>query len=96
VIFIDSGLCLRNPLDTTRERDALLESTKPALWTMVVTHTPLLSGNSPDYRPEAPQLCQPVLKKHKVDLMFSGHDHNMQLIEQPNWPVQAIVGPTGK
>jgi tartrate-resistant acid phosphatase type 5 len=96
VVFIDTGLWLRNPVDTTSRLDALLKSTEPALWTVVVTHTPLLSGNSPDYRSEAPQLWQPVLSKHKVDLVLSGHDHNMQLIDQPDWPVQAIVGSGGK
>jgi len=96
VIFIDTGLWLRNPVDATSELGALLKSTESALWTVVVTHTPLRSGNSPDYRPEAPQLWQPVLKQHGVDLVLSGHDHNMQLIAQPDWPVQGIVGTGGK
>lgn len=96
VAFIDTGLWLRNPVDATSQLDALLKSTKPALWTLVVTHTPLLSVNTPDYRPEAPLLWRRVLATHQVDLVLSGHDHNMQFIDQPNWPVQVIVGSGGK
>jgi tartrate-resistant acid phosphatase type 5 len=96
VAFIDTGLWLRNPLDATSQLDALLKSTEPALWTVVVTHTPLLSVNTPDYRPEAPALWQQILTTHQVDLVLSGHDHNMQFIDQTHWPVQVIVGSGGK
>jgi tartrate-resistant acid phosphatase type 5 len=96
VAFIDTGFYLRNPQDTTQQLDRLLSNSPAARWTIVVTHVPLVSGNDSDVPPDARALWQPILAAHQVDLMLTGHDHNMQLIEQPGWPLTAIAGVGGK
>ena len=96
VVFIDSGFWLRSPEDTTSQLEKLLSNSVDTQWTVVVTHTPLISANSSDVPPNGRALWQPILAAHEVDLVLSGHDHNMQLIEDPAWPLWAIVGVGGK
>lgn len=96
IVFVDTGLWLRNPADATTTLDQLLATADPAKWTVVVTHTPLLSGNTLDTQPNAQGLWQPVLQSHGVDLLLSGHDHNMQYLQRDGWPTQAIIGVGGK
>mgnify|MGYP003662792985 FL=1 len=96
VAFIDSGFWLRSPVDASQTLDRLLEAAEPARWTVVVTHTPLLSGNTLDIQAEAQGLWQPILQSHGVDIVLSGHDHNMQYLQQAGWPDQAIIGVGGK
>lgn len=96
VAFIDTGLYVRNPEDVTRVLDQLLAQASPATWTLVVTHTPLTSSNEFSHQPHARELWRPVLQKHRVDAILAGHDHNMQLLEEPGWPTSVIVGVGGK
>jgi predicted phosphodiesterase len=96
VVFIDSGFWLRSPQDTTTQLENLLSTSEASQWTVVVTHTPQVSANSSDVPPNARALWQTILAAHQVDLVLSGHDHNMQLIEDPAWPLWAIVGVGGK
>lgn len=96
VAFIDTGFWWRDPADTTRQLNRLLADAPAAVWTLVVTHTPLVSANTSDTPPGASALWQPLLATHSVDLVIAGHDHNMQLIDQSGWPLTAIVGVGGK
>jgi predicted phosphohydrolase len=96
VAFIDTGLYVRNPDDAARTLDRLLSQASPATWTLVVTHTPLISGNELAHKAGALEAWQPVLQKHRVDAILAGHDHNMQLIERGGWPTSVIVGVGGK
>ncbi|MFT5012411.1 MAG: tartrate-resistant acid phosphatase type 5 [Patiriisocius sp.] len=96
IVFVDTGLWLRSPIDATTVLDQLLATANAAQWTVVVTHTPLISGNTLDTQPIAHELWQPVLESHGVDLLLSGHDHNMQYLQRDGWPAQAIIGVGGK
>ena len=96
IVFVDTGLWLRSPTDVTTVLDQLLTAADPAQWTVVVTHTPLLSGNMLDTQPKAHELWQPALQSHGVDLLLSGHDHNMQFLQRDGWPAQTIIGVGGK
>lgn len=97
IAFIDTGLYLRNPKDAVEQLDRLLGTASPASWTLVVTHAPLVSGNSLAHWPDAVEnLWRPVLTRHRVDAVLSGHDHNMQMIDRDGWPAAFIVGVGGK
>ncbi len=97
VVFIDTGLYLRNPEDAATQLDRLLSSASPAVWTLVVTHAPFVSGNVLAHWPgSVDEIWQPLLKRHRVDAVIAGHDHNMQLIDRNGWPTSMIVGVGGK
>lgn len=95
VAFIDTGLVLRDANNAVRSLDRLLSGPK-ARWTVLVTHKPLTSGNSFDHRPGARALWLEVLNRHQVNLIISGHDHNMQFISPEDAPLQVIQGAGGK
>ena len=51
------------------------------VWKVIVTHNPLFSagkghGNNKDLQ----NLILPILKKYKVDMVLTGHDHNSQYL----------------
>ncbi len=96
VAFIDTGLYARNPEDATRVLDKLLSTTSPAIWTLVVTHTPLVSSNEFSHQPGAEGLWLPLVQRHRVSAILSGHDHNMQFVEKNGWPKTVIIGVGGK
>lgn len=96
IAFIDTGLYARNPEDATRVLDKLLATSSPAIWTLVVTHTPLVSSNEFSHQPGARELWLPVLRRHRVNAIIAGHDHNMQFIDKNGWPNSVILGVGGK
>ncbi|MCW5938828.1 MAG: metallophosphoesterase family protein [Fimbriimonadaceae bacterium] len=50
-------------------------STNPQLWTIVTFHHPVYSTAVGRDNPLIRRVWQPILQKHKVDLVLQGHDH---------------------
>lgn len=77
--------------------EALGKST--AKWKILVGHHPPFSDGehalSSDLR-FVREKIQPLIEKHKIDLMLSGHDHDMQHIRLQETPTQfAVIGAGG-
>jgi tartrate-resistant acid phosphatase type 5 len=77
--------------------DALAGST--AKWKILVGHHPPFSDGDHALGADMPIVRErilPLVKKHKVDLMLSGHDHDMQHIRLKETATQfAIIGAGG-
>ncbi len=73
--------------DSTRQLiwlDSVLTAKKHLDWVVVTGHHPLYSGGkrlteTGDIRSH----LEPILKKHKVDVYFAGHEHDLQHIKPP-------------
>ena len=51
------------------------------IWKVVVTHNPLFSsGKGHGDNKDLQNLILPILKKYKVDMVLTGHDHNSQYL----------------
>lgn len=61
--------------------ESALKSTS-AKWKIVIGHYPLLSCGFHEISTEVQSKLYPLLKKNKVDLYASGHDHNSQILEK--------------
>ncbi len=66
--------------DTIRQLqwlDSVLTNSKEQ-WKIVFGHHPIYSVGNHDNQPELHTQLKPMLEKHKVDIYFSGHEHNLQ------------------
>ena len=96
VVFIDTGLILRDYAEIAQKLDTLLDAATPAHWRIVMSHSMLRTGTREYYNPTLTNQLIPVLKKHQVDAYLSGHDHNLQIIQRAGEPAFIIVGTGGK
>ena len=53
-----------------------------AAWKLVVGHHTIYSGGDHGNTPEALQLIEPLLRKHRVQAYINGHDHDLQHIRR--------------
>lgn len=76
--------------------NSTLTSINPSDWIIVITHCPVLSsGDDGNVTGVAAKLA-PMLQKHGVDLVISGHDHHYERIVNGNvtYMLTATVHPT--
>ncbi|CAI5509895.1 unnamed protein product [Closterium sp. Naga37s-1] len=62
-------------------RAALASST--AKWKIVIGHHPVRSTGENGDSAELVQYLNPILKEHQVDFYMNGHDHNLELFQEP-------------
>ena len=55
-----------------------------AKWKIVIGHYPILSNGFHESSIENRQIVKPLLEKYNVDIYFSGHDHNLQILNEKN------------
>lgn len=48
------------------------------MWKVVIAHYPVYSSGPHGDNPELIQKLEPILRKHRVDLYLSGHDHHVE------------------
>ena len=72
--------------------DATLGASE-AKWKVVLGHHPVYAGTTKDEieRTDLQERLQPLLDKHKIDAMVSGHIHNFQHIRVPDSEVDYFV-----
>jgi acid phosphatase type 7 len=58
--------------------EAALQKGKTATWRFVAFHHPPFNASDSHFKNQWMRLVVPILEKHKVDLVFSGHVHNYQ------------------
>ncbi len=69
-----------------------------ANWQFVVAHHPLFTdgAHAPDGElKKLREILLPVFQKYGVDVMFAGHDHNLQRIVNPAHPTTFIISGSG-
>ena len=101
VLVIDTNFVFGGGL-TSRERKRQeawlkdeLDKPRTAPWLFVFGHHPLYSnGSHGDTRTLIDHL-DPLLRRHKVDLYLSGHDHDLQHIEFKGHPTSFVVSGAG-
>jgi acid phosphatase len=71
--------------------DAELSLSK-ARWKIVFSHHPILSHGSHGGTAELVARLEPILERHGVDLVISGHDHDLQVIPSNKGWVQVVSG----
>lgn len=54
----------------------LAAMTRP--WRVVCTHHPVYSSGRHGPTPRLPEVLEPILRRHRVDLVLSGHDHHYE------------------
>ncbi len=65
-------------------------------WIIVVSHFPVHSVYREAPREDLLNVYLPLCKKHGVDLILSGHDHNYQRFGQPGELIEIVSGGGGK
>jgi len=101
IFFIDTDLWIHK-LDklADKQMDWLADELKSskARWKFVAGHHPLYSngehGADSDTQ-NVRDLLSPLLRKWRVDVYFSGHDHDLQRIEVPGHPTLFIISGAG-
>ena len=96
VVFLDSSPSARRYEYTALELDKLLRESEPAIWTAVVTHTPIRSARDFYSTEQVRNALLPVLNYHDVHAYFAGHDHNLQVLSHASEPLYIISGAGGK
>lgn len=96
VIYLDTSPQSRAHEDTAHQLSKMLASSQHARWTIVSSHVPLRTGSQHYYDQALVDLIVPVLKEFSVDVYFSGHDHNQQLIRRDGEPLFIVTGTGGK
>lgn len=79
LIVLNSLAALKSPKDLQTQSDYLEKvlTDNPQKWTVVSFHHPFFTardGRHGNY-PELREAWQPILERHKVDLVLKGHDH---------------------
>ncbi len=70
-----------------------LENRKRAIWTVVFFHhPPFSSGQAHGSSFLVRQKIVPILEKHHVDLVFSGHEHNYERTKPINGIIYVVTG----
>lgn len=94
-VFFDSMIYLgKNP----QEQDCWLETTlkeSRADWVFVVAHHPVLSVGEHGPTERLQKHLKPLLEEHRVAAYFSGHDHNLQHLQESGSLVDYFLCGTG-
>ena len=86
---------IRAPYNRSKEYEWLeehlkyIENDKTVLWNLVFTHYPIFSISK--FNGDSETLKRnlfPLLRKYKVDVLFSGHNHNMQYLTSHKYKEQ--------
>ncbi len=75
--------------------DAELSREPKPVWTLCLGHHPLFSDGRHGDDAAMQSAWGPILRKHKVDFYFSGHDHVLQHLEMPGWPTTFVTSGGG-
>ena len=101
VLVIDTNFVFNGGL-TSRERkrqaawlEDQLAAPRGGRWLFVFGHHPLYSSGSHGDTPALIDHLDPLLRRHKVDLYLSGHDHDLQHIEFKRHPTSFAVSGAG-
>jgi len=68
---------------------------KRAAWTVVCAHYPLFSNGMHGDQPRWQKRWGLQLREHHIDFYLSGHDHDLQHLELPGWPLSFIISGGG-
>jgi 3',5'-cyclic AMP phosphodiesterase CpdA len=72
------------------------KQTKPeANWKFVFGHHPIFSGGTHSDTEELKKKFLKILKKNKVDIYFSGHDHDLQVLKDSDSDILFVVSGGG-
>lgn len=82
-----------HPVLAYAERE-LAAATEP--WRIVIQHHPWWSASRQGDRSDLVMNLLPLLRRHGVDLVFCGNDHNYQRFGEPGEPVLVVTGGGGK
>ena len=66
--------------------------TSKARWKIVFGHHPILSHGSHGETAELLARVAPILERHEVDLVVSGHDHDLQILRAKKGWIQVVSG----
>jgi hypothetical protein len=69
--------------------DEQLSSTK-AQWTIACAHHPLFSNGAHGDNGVMQVEWGPIFRKHSLDFYCGGHDHDLQHLQMPGWPMSFI------
>jgi len=94
VIMLDSNKQVINDLDWADQRRWLeTELAKPRTtdWVICCAHHPLFSNGAAGNNGVLQKDWGTLFKKYHVDFYLCGHDHNLQHLEIPDWPVSFVM-----
>jgi hypothetical protein len=72
-----------------------LSRPRGSAWRIVLAHHPLFSNGEHGDDPNLQAAWGPILRQHGVDLYVSGHDHVLQHLEIPGWPMTFLTSGGG-
>ncbi len=97
MLVLDSN---QQALDETRWQEEIdwidAELSKPrGAWTICCAHHPFFSNGAHGDNGVLQTQWGELFKKHHVDFYISGHDHTMQHLEVPGWPISFVISGGG-
>jgi hypothetical protein len=72
-----------------------LAKLRTATWLIVLGHHPVYSDGHHGDTPQLIADVDPLLRRHKVDLYLSGHDHDLQHLEFDEHPTSFVISGAG-
>ncbi len=72
-----------------------LSRPRGSAWRIVLAHHPLFSNGQNGDDPNLQAAWGPILRRHGVDFCVSGHDHVLQHLEIPGWPMTFLTSGGG-
>ena len=95
VLMLDSNIGPMSDSDWKRQLEwldsELARARREARWVVCVQHHPLFSAGMHGDNPTLQQQWGTLFKKHRIDLSIAGHDHDMQHLVMPGWPMSFMV-----
>lgn len=94
VIMLDSNKQVINDLDWADQRrwlEAELAKPRTTEWVICCAHHPLFSNGAAGNNGVLQKDWGTLFKKYHVDFYLCGHDHNLQHLEIPDWPVSFVM-----
>jgi hypothetical protein len=98
LLVLDSNLPRLTPAERASQFSWLegqLDKIDPDAWVIVMAHHPIFSNGHGGDTAELIPAWGELLRKHRVDFYISGHDHGLQHIELPDWPISFVVSAGG-
>jgi tartrate-resistant acid phosphatase type 5 len=94
LIMLDSNKQVLSDLDWADQRrwlDAELAKPRTTSWVICCAHHPLFSNGVAGNNGVLQRDWGTLFKKYHVDFYLCGHEHNLQHLEIPNWPISFVM-----